>query len=59
MNFSEFRSKISHIKTAELGGLEAQFLLAPKLRLQYDEKKIKTRNPKKAAVLSLFYPNEE
>jgi len=59
MNFSEFRSKMNHIKTAELGGLDAQFLLAPKLRLRYDEKKIKARNPKKAAVLSLFYPNED
>ncbi|MCH3884812.1 NUDIX hydrolase [Tenacibaculum aquimarinum] len=58
MDFSEFQSKINHYKTTQLGGMEAQFKLAPKLRLQYSEEKIKNSNPKKAAVLALFYPNE-
>jgi 8-oxo-dGTP pyrophosphatase MutT (NUDIX family) len=59
MNFTEFTSKISNLKTSNLGGLEAQFLLAPKLRLQYDTDKIAANNPKKAAVLALFYPNKQ
>lgn len=58
MNFTEFTSKIDNLKTSNLGGLEAQFLLAPKLRLQYDAQKIAANNPKKAGVLALFYPNE-
>lgn len=58
MDFSEFQSKINHYKTAQLGGMEAQFKLVPKLRLQYSEEKIKNSNPKKAAVLALFYPNK-
>lgn len=58
MNFIDFTSKISIIKTSNLGGLDAQFLLAPKLRLRYDAQKIAANNPRKAAVLALFYPNE-
>lgn len=57
MNFSEFTSKINDLKIGSLGGLEAQFLLAPKLRLQYDAQKIAANNPKRAGVLALFYPN--
>lgn len=59
MYFEEFLSKIHQLKTRDLGGLDAQFKLAPKLRLRYDQQKIAANNPKKAAVLSLFYPNEE
>ncbi|MFY0604223.1 MAG: CoA pyrophosphatase [Flavobacteriaceae bacterium] len=59
MYFEEFLSKIDHIKTQKLGGLGAQFKLAPKLRMKYDQQKIEASNPKKAAVLSLFYPNDE
>jgi 8-oxo-dGTP pyrophosphatase MutT (NUDIX family) len=59
MNFIEFTSKINDLKLANLGGLDAQFLLAPKLRLQYDAQKIAANNPKKAGVLALFYPNEQ
>ena len=59
MNFTEFTSKITDLKAANLGGLEAQFLLAPRLRLQYDAQKIAANNPKKAGVLALFYPNEQ
>ena len=59
MNFTDFTSRIVDIKNAPLGGLEAQFLLAPKLRLQYDEQKIAANNSKRAAVLALLYPNEQ
>lgn len=59
MNFTEFTSKINDLKASNLGGLEAQFLLAPRLRLQYDAQKIAASNPKRAGVLALFYPNEQ
>lgn len=59
MNFDLFLSKINHLKSVKLGGLEAQFRLAPKLRLKYNSEKISANNPKKAAVLSLFYPNSK
>ena len=57
MNFNDFKNKISQLKTTELGGLNAQFKLAPKIRLKYDAYKITANNPRKAAVLALFYPN--
>ena len=59
MHFEEFLSKIDQIQTRALGGLDAQFKLAPKLRLRYNQQKIEASRPKKAAVLSLFYPNEQ
>ena len=58
MKFKEFLSNVNQIKNKPLGGLDSQFRLAPKMRLQYDEDKIKARNPKKAAVLALFYPDK-
>ncbi|MDT7831992.1 CoA pyrophosphatase [Flavobacteriaceae bacterium S356] len=59
MYFDEFLSKLNQVQFRELGGLDAQFKLAPKLRLRYNQQKIEASNPKKAAVLSLFYPNKE
>jgi 8-oxo-dGTP pyrophosphatase MutT (NUDIX family) len=59
MTFSEFQSKINHIRTTNLGGLKTHFLMAPGLRKRYDALKIKARNPKRAAVLVLFYPDEQ
>lgn len=59
MIFQDFKKKIASFKTIELGGLQAQFKLAPQLRLRYDENKIKANNPRKAAVLALFYPNDK
>lgn len=56
MNFKDFSTKIEDIKTLKLGGLDAQFKMAPKLRLKYDKDKIAANNPRKAAVLALFYP---
>jgi len=57
MNFTKFQNEIASIKLETLGGLKAQFLMAPKMRLQFSEEKIKASNPKKAAVLALFYPD--
>ena len=59
MNFIDFKERISDLKTSKLGGLDAQFKLAPELRLRYDEDTIKANNPKKAAVLALFYPDNQ
>ena len=59
MNFNQFLETLTEIKAVKLGGLDAQFKLAPKLRLKYDANKIIANNPKKAAVLALFYPNED
>lgn len=58
MKFNQFLEALHKIEITNLGGLDAQFKLAPKLRLKYDESKVKANNPKKAAVLALFYPNE-
>ena len=58
MNFKDFTEKIEVLKGAKLGGVEAQFKMAPKLRLPYNKEKIAAKNPRKAAVLALFYPNK-
>ena len=59
MNFNQFKKNIDFIKSKDLGGLEAHFKLAPQLRLKYNQEKIEANNPRKAAVLSLFYPNSK
>ena len=59
MNFKDFTNKIDSFKLVKLGGLDAQFKMAPKLRLKYDQDKILANNPRKAAVLALFYPNKD
>ena len=58
MNFKDFTQKIDFLKNKKLGGLNAQFKMAPKLRLKYNQDKINANNPRKAAVLALFYPNK-
>ena len=57
MKFEDFTKNITQLKKIQLGGVEAQFKLAPEMRLAYDDKKITANNPKTAAVLALFYPN--
>lgn len=59
MDFKKFTNHIEELRQLRLGGLDAQFKLAPKLRLKYDQQKIAANNPKKAAVLALFYPNKK
>mgnify|MGYP000119309000 CR=1 FL=1 len=58
MDFDVFLHTIQQLKETTLGGLDSQFRLAPKIRLKYSAEKIAASNPKKAAVLALFYPNE-
>ena len=45
MNFLDFKARMTDLKTSKLGGLEAQFKLAPELRLRYDEDTIKAKKP--------------
>ncbi len=59
MDFNAFLSNLNAIKEQKLGGLDSQFKLAPAMRLAYSAEKIRARNPKKAAVLALFYPNDK
>lgn len=59
MKFENFKNSIPKLCNASLGGLNAQFKLAPKLRLKYTEDTIAHLNPKKAAVLALFYPDKD
>ena len=58
MDFNQFLRLTKEIEKAPLGGLDSQFKLAPKLRLKYSLEKIKASQPKEAAVLALFYPDD-
>ena len=58
MDFDVFLHTVQQLKETTLGGLDSQFRLAPNMRLKYSAEKIAANNPKKAAVLALFYPNE-
>lgn len=57
MDFKHFKNSVSKLSEITLGGLDAQFELAPKFREKYSQEFIVARNAKKAAVLALFYPN--
>ncbi|MCT4698772.1 MULTISPECIES: NUDIX hydrolase [Tenacibaculum] len=58
MTFSDFTNQLEEIQHKPLGGLISQFKLAPKLRTQFSQELIDSKNPKKAAVLALFYPDK-
>ncbi len=58
MIFSDFINQIKEVQNKPLGGLTSQFKLAPKLRIQFSQELIDSKNPKKAAVLALFYPDK-
>ena len=58
MIFADFINQIEDLKEKSLGGLTSQFKLAPKLRTEYSEELIRSKNPRQAAVLALFYPDD-
>lgn len=60
MDFNEFKYKISNLTNLALPGVEAQHKLAPILRIE-EMKQIdfKSRNPNKAGVMAVFYPDTE
>lgn len=57
MDFNYFKNNFSLLTNFKIGGLDEQFKLAPKIRLKYSQEIIDSKNPKKAAVLVIFYPN--
>lgn len=57
MEFSHFKLLVSNLSSLSLGGIDAQFKLAPKIRKPLSKAFIENKDPKKAAVLALFYPN--
>lgn len=59
MNFEIFLKNLEVIKNTQLPGIEAQFKLAPKMRLDYNTRRNTANKPKIAAVLALFYPNQK
>lgn len=58
MLFTEFKNRIPHFQVANLGGKQSQFKLAPQIRIQFPDNLIIEKKPKLAAVLALFYPDE-
>ncbi|WP_272149032.1 NUDIX hydrolase [Tenacibaculum aiptasiae] len=58
MVFTDFINQIEELQNKPLGGLTSQFKLAPKLRTQFSQELINSKNPRKAAVLALFYPDD-
>ena len=59
MDFKHFKNSVSKLSDIALGGLDAQFELAPKFRKKYTQEFLAAQNAKKAAVLVLFYPNAQ
>ena len=58
MDFNYFLSQINTLSSSANGGLDSQFKMAPVERLKFNEQAIQNLKPRKAAVLSLFYPNK-
>ncbi len=59
MNFLVFKKHIKQLSNAKISGLDAQFKLAPEIRKEFSEEKIKASNPRKAGVLVIFYPDKK
>lgn len=59
MNFEVFLNNLDGVTNTQLPGIEAQFKLAPKMRLDYNTRRNTADKPKIAAVLALFYPNQK
>ncbi|MDX1754086.1 MAG: CoA pyrophosphatase [Salinimicrobium sediminis] len=60
MNFQNFLNISPKLRKIKLPGEEAHFKLAPMLRLkELENLKIEEKNPKKAAVMAVFYPGQQ
>ena len=59
MEFDSFLSLISKLDHIKLGGFTSHKKMIPKQRIHYSKESITQLQPKKAAVLALFYPNNE
>ncbi len=58
MDFSLFLKNIPKIKSAKPGGITSHFKMAPAMRIKFDEWRKPKKDPQSAAVLALFYPDE-
>jgi len=59
MKFDIFEERLSKIKNLSLPGEASHFKMAPEERIkELLEDKFKKKNPRKAAVMALFYPND-
>ena len=56
MEFDQFLSLISKMEHSNIGGFSSHSKMIPKERIIPKQHEIKDKNPKKAAVLALFYP---
>jgi 8-oxo-dGTP pyrophosphatase MutT (NUDIX family) len=60
MNFIDFSEIALKIKDLPLPGEESHYKMSPELRVQWlKNNSIEGRNPKKAGVMALFYPDVE
>ncbi|WP_167961322.1 NUDIX hydrolase [Saonia flava] len=58
MNFTDFSRKISKIENLPLPGVDSHYKMAPLATvLELKTEEIKKRNPRKAGVMALFYPD--
>ncbi len=58
MHFDDFSNRISKIENLELPGSASHYKMAPMFRIkELESGNIKKQNPRKAAVMALFYPN--
>ncbi len=59
MNFDEFLISVSKIKNIPLPGETSQFKMSPPFRSELVKRQMKSmKNPNKAGVLALFYPDK-
>jgi len=58
MNFHTFTTQIKSLSDLPLGGLPILLEMAPEIRKKVPENSIAGKNPRKAAVLAIFYPNK-
>jgi len=56
MEFDQFLSLISKLKASNIGGFSSHSKMIPKERVVHNQDEIENKNPKKAAVMALFYP---
>ncbi|MEZ4811404.1 MAG: CoA pyrophosphatase [Allomuricauda sp.] len=60
MDFNEFYQLALKIKNLPLPGVDSHYKMSPALRVQWlKSHKIEERNPKKAGVMALFYPDAD
>jgi len=60
MTFSTFKNSISKIENFEVLGAQAHLEMSPKFRTkELENLNMEAKNPRKAGVMALFYPNNE